>query len=123
MNGGKSYYLMRLSVYKYTNKKLKCDYSVIPIKVDDSCDNIQSLVSEEVYSFDGFDVLLDKKRDEYCYTKYSSEKKLKQMSLVFCSEDIENEEKYMFDFLVKMFSKKLFFYPKYKKFLKNKKIF
>lgn len=99
-------YLARLSVYKFSRKKMKCDYSIIPVEIKEG--KVYSQVSKET---------LDYKGEKWFNRKEHS---FKEICIIFNCNDFEAQEDFLRRQAIKEFKKHFIFSFKHKKFLDKK---
>lgn len=132
------YFLAELTVYQYSENKIKCDYSVIPITI--ACNKLpivaKSGVSDSTIEINRFNLSKD-----FCDAIYSGEfrdceppfpyvvgtkltfekeGKGKKVSVIYKTDDLEQDDPLFRKDLVKRFNWAFPFAFKYKKFLKKK---
>ena len=111
----KDYLLTTLTVYKYNKKKIKCDYSCIPVTLNEE-GNWKSGASQEEIIGEGF-----KKKDDY-RVRYNKQKDGKSCRVELITVgDMEKDEDEAIKKIYDLFSKHFWYKFKYKKFLDKKK--
>lgn len=109
-------YLFRLSVYNYSKKKIKMDYSVIPITIDPKTLKAKSEVSNEEIDISDFKPGYKDSLNVRCFKK----NKVYNVNVIEIVSDIEHEEKAAMKECFETFYKAFPFKFKYKKFLKSR---
>lgn len=134
----REYYLAQLTVYQYDKKKIKCDYSVIPLNINLNKSPItaKSGVSEEIIDLKGFTFnkyftnflyagslsIDDEPLPLYIASKYEKKKEgdARKVSVVYISDDLEKDDVLFRNDLKKRFKNKFIFKRKYINFLNKK---